>query len=186
MASDASKVRVGVSGGVFKGDYGATAPTGTSGAPAGFTDLGYISEDGIEITLPGEGDSTAIKAWQDGTTVRTIRTPSEDDPTWHFTMIETKLETVELYFGVEVTQTATEGSFEFKVQTRQPQSLVVDIIDGAELIRDYVPRAVVTEVGAHTASNGDPIGYEVTVAGELDPTAGYNFKRWATALKSAA
>ena len=184
MAADAAKVRVAVTGAVYKGLTSAAAPAGTAGAPTGFTDLGYISEDGVEISLPGVGDSTPIKAWQSGTTVRTIRTPSEDKPSWHFTMIETSLDTIELYFGVTVTQTATEGSFEYTVADRAPVSLVVDAIDGAELIRDYVPNAVVTDVGAHTLSNGDPIGYEVTVEGDLDPVKNYNFKRWATALKS--
>lgn len=186
MSSNAANVRVGVSGGVFRGPVGSIAPTGTSGAPdAAFIDLGYISEDGVEITVPASGDSTPIKAWQGGTTVRVIRSASEDQPTWHFTMLETSLATVEAYVGVTVTQTATEGSFEYVVQNRGHDAYVVDIIDGAELMRDHVPYGIVTEVGSHTASNGDPIGYEVTVAGELDPTTGYNFKRWATALKSA-
>lgn len=184
MAQDASKVRVAVTGAVFKGPTSATAPTGTAGAPTGYDDLGFISEDGVEIELPDAGDSEPIKAWQNGTTVRTIRTPSEDNPSWHFTMLETKIETIETYFGVEVTSTSTEGSFEFKVGNRPFNSYIVDSIDGSELQRDYVPRGVVTSVGAHTLSNGDPEGYEVTVEGELDPAKGYNFKRWATALKT--
>lgn len=186
MAQDATKVRVAVTGGVFKGLTTATAPSGTSGAPTGFTELGYISEDGVEITLPDAGDSTPIKAWQNNTTVREIRTAGGDSPTWHFTMLETSLIVVETYFGVTVTQTSTEGSFEFTTAgTRPHNSYVIDAIDGAELLRDYVPLGIVTTVGAHTLSNGAAIGYEVTIAGELDTVKGYNFKRFATALKSA-
>lgn len=182
---DATKVRVAVTGAVFKGPTSATAPTGTSGSPdAAFVDLGFISEDGVEISLPGSGDSTPIKAWQDGTTVRVIRTPSEDNPTWKFQMLETTKATVEEYFGVTVTQTATEGSFEYEVTNRSHGSYVVDVVDGAELIRDYVPYGIVTEVESITLANGEPIGYGVTVEGERDPVLGYNFKRWATALKS--
>lgn len=184
MALDASKVRVAVTGAVHKGPTTATAPVGTAGAPVGFTDLGYIGEDGVEIELPGVGDSTPIKAWQNGTTVRTIRTASEDKPTWHFTMLETTLATVETYFGVTVTQTATEGSFEYVVQDRGHESYIVDAVDGAELMRDYIPHGVVTEVGPHLLSNGEASGYEVTVEGDLDPELNYNFKRWATALKT--
>ena len=184
--SDASKVRVAVTGGVFRGPTTATAPTGTSGAPTGLTDLGFISEDGVEISLPGAGDSSPIKAWQGGTTVRTIRTPSDEVPTWHFIMLETSIKTVETYFGVTVTSTATEGSFEYTVADREHSSYVVDVVDGAELIRDYIPYGVVTEVGSHKLSNGEAIGYEVTVAGDLDPTKKYNFKRFATALKTPA
>lgn len=186
MATDASKVRVAVTGAVFRGLTTMTAPTGTSGAPTGATDLGFISEDGVEIELPDAGDSEPIKAWQNGTTVRTIRTPSEDNPSWHFTMIETSIATIETYFGVTVTSTSSEGSFEFKNQLRPHNSYVVDAIDGAELLRDYIPYGIVTEVGAHTLSNGEATGYEVTVEGELDPVKGYNFKRFATALKTVA
>lgn len=186
MTTDAGNVRVAVTGAVYKGAYAATAPTGTSGAPASHTDLGYISEDGVEISLPGVGDSTPIKAWQGGTTVRTIRTPSDDKPSWQFTMIETSIETVELYFGVTVTDGATEGSFTYTVTDRDPFSLVVDVVDGAELIRDYVPNAVVTGVEAHKLANSEEIAYGVTVEGDLDPTKNYNFKRWATALKTPA
>jgi hypothetical protein len=183
--TDATKAGVAVTGAVMKGLTSATAPTGTGGTTTGFTDLGFIGEDGVEIELPDAGDSTPIRAWQGGTTVRVIRTPSEDNPTWHFTLLETNKEAVETYFGVTVTQTASEGSFEFVSTTARPyNSYIVDAIDGAELLRDYVPRGVVTAVGAHTLSNGDITGYEVTVEGELDSVKGYNFKRWATRLKS--
>lgn len=186
MASDASKVRVGVSGAIYKGALGATAPTGTSGTPAGFTDMGYVSEDGVEVTIPGSGDSTPIKAWQEGTTVRTVRSPSEDNPSWHFTLLETSIDVVELYFGVEVTSSASEGNFKYAVADRDPQAFVIDVVDGAELIRDYLPRGVVTEVGAQTFSNGEPIGYEVTIEADYDAGLAANFQRWATALKTPA
>jgi len=184
MALDASKVRSAVTGAVSRGATGATAPTGTGSALTGFTDLGYISEDGVDIELPDAGDATPIKAWQNGATVRTVRVPSEDAPTWHFTMLETKLETVETYFGVTVTQGVSEGSFTYTVTSRGHNSYVVDVVDGAELIRDYIPYGIVSSVGAQTLSNGDIVGYEVTIDGEMSPTTGYNFKRWATALKS--
>lgn len=186
MATDASKVRVAVTGAVMKGLTSATAPTGTSGSTTGFADLGFIGEDGVEIELPDAGDATPIKAWQQGTTVRVIRTPSEDNPTWTFVLLETSIPTIETYFGVTVTSTSTEGSFEYKVQGRGYNSYIVDVIDGAELIRDYVPRGIVTSVGSHTLANGEVIGYQVTVEGELDSAKGYNFKRFATALKTPA
>lgn len=183
---DASNVRVAVSGAVFRGPLSMTAPSGTSGAPVGGVDLGFISEDGVEIELPDAGDSTPIKALQDGTTVRVVRTASEDNPSWHFTMLETTIATVEAYFDVTVDDGATEGSFEFEVTNRAHNSYVVDAIDGAELMRDYIPYGVVTSVGPHVLANGEATGYEVTVEGERDPVLGYNFKRFATALRTPA
>lgn len=183
--ADASKVRVAVTGAVSKGLTSAAAPTGTAAALTGFSDLGYVSEDGVSIALPDSGDVTPIKAWQDGVTVRTIRTPSEDNPTYTFTLLETSKEVVETYFNVTVTSTATEGSFEIDASdTRAAASYVIDVIDGAELIRVYIPRGVVASVGDQVYANGEPIGYEVTIDAERNDTLGYNAKQWATALKT--
>lgn len=185
MALTASKVRVAVTGAISKGALGATAPSGTSGTLTGFTDLGYVGEDGIEIELPDAGDSNAIKAWQGGATVRVVRTPSEDLPTWKFTLLETGISTIETYFGVTVTAGASEGSFTYSATTQRPyNAYVVDVVDGAELIRDYIPRGIVTDVESHTYANGDAIAYGVTISAELDSTLGGNFKRFSTSLKT--
>ncbi len=184
-APDATKVRVAVTGAIFKGLTSAAAPVGTASVTTGFVDLGFLGEEGVEIELPGSGDATPIKAWQNGTTVRTIRTPSEDNPTWHFVMLETTLAAVETYFGVTVTQAVSEGSFQFTTAATRPyNSYIVDAIDGTELVRDYIPKGIVTEVGSHVLANTDAIVYDVTVTGELDTVKSYNFKRWATALKT--
>lgn len=186
MTLDASNVRVAVTGAVLKGATSAVAPTGTSGAPTGFEDLGYIGEEGVEITLPEVGDSEVIRAWQENAIVRIIRTPSEDNPTWVFAMMETKKEVIETYFGVAITETATEGSFEWSSNSVRPHnSYIVDSIDGAELTRDYIPKGIVTGVESHTLTSTGATTYQVTVEGELDSDKGYNFKRWSTALKSA-
>jgi hypothetical protein len=184
MAVTASKVRVAVTGALSKGLTSATAPTGTAGAATGFTDLGAISEDGVALALNDEGDATPLKIWQDGATVRTLRSTSDDNPTLTVTLVETSKEVIETYFGVTVTQTVTEGSFEFKTQNRQPASYVLDVVDGAELIRIYVPRGVVASVTEISLVNTEAIGYGLTIDCELDTVKNYNFKTWATALKS--
>lgn len=184
MAVTAANVRVAVTGAVSRGLTSATAPTGTSGAITGFTDLGGISEDGVGLSLPGSGDTTPLKVWQNGQTVRTLRTPSDDLPQLTFVMVETKLETIETYFGVEVTQTASEGTFDYAVTNRDPASYVLDVIDGAELIRMYLPRGIVSGVEEVTFANTDAVGWGVTVDAELDPTGAFNIRSWMTALKS--
>lgn len=184
MAVTAANVRVAVTGAVSKGLTSATAPTGTAGTLTGFADLGGISEDGVTLSLPDNGDSTPIKVWQNGATVRTVRSVSEDLPTLSFTMVETSLKTIETYFGATVTQTLTEGSFQYTVTNRTTDSYVLDVIDGAELIRLYVPLGVVSSVGEVNLTNTDAIGYQVTIDAELDSAKGFNFKTWMTALKS--
>lgn len=185
MALDATKARSAPTGALSVGATGATAPTGTGSALTGFTDLGYISEDGVTATLPGEGDVTSIRAWQNGAIVRTFRSPSEDSPTFSGVLMETKLETIELYYNATVTQTSTEGAFEYENGTRPYKSYVLDVVDGTELERTYIPRGVITEVGDKVYVGTDVIGYEVTIAADLDSVKGYNFKTWMTALKSS-
>lgn len=187
MAGDATKVDVGLTGAVSKAPTGTAAPTSATVAlNAAFTDGGFISEDGISISLPGSGDTTPIKVWQGGATVRTLRTASEDLPTFTFTFLETNKTTVETYFDTTVTQSSTEGTFDYTVKLPTPFALAVDILDGPKSKRYHVPRAVRAEVGDLVYQNNEPVGYEVTIEAEYDATAGYNFRGWDTSLKTPA
>jgi hypothetical protein len=186
MALVTENVRVAVTGVVSKGVLATAAPTSAASALAvGFKDLGLIGEDGVSYTAAGAGDSTPIKAWQNGMTVRTIRSLTEDLPRWTFTLLETKLEVIEAYFGATVTQAVADGTWNIDTSVaRVADSWVIDVVDAAELIRTYVPRGVVIEVGDLVYANAEPIGYEVTIEGERNSTLGYNAKSWATALKT--
>lgn len=180
-------VAVAVTGVISVGTVGATAPTGTAGALTGFTDLGFVHEDGITETNPSAGEAQKIKAWQNGATVRTVRSASEDNPTWTFIMIETKKEVVETYYNTTVTATATEGSYVIDAQTlRGKKPYVLDVIDGSELERVFIPLGEVVEVGDKVYANGEVIGYEVTIEGHRDSTIGGNAKVWSTRLKTGA
>lgn len=185
MAVDANKVAVAVTGAISVGLTTATAPTGTAGTLTGFTDLGYVGEDGVTESNPATGEAQKIKAWQNGATVRTIRSASEDNPTWTFVMIETKKEVIETYYGTTVTQTATEGTYVIDTQAlRGKKSYVIDVIDGSELERVYIPLGEVVEVGDKVYANGEVVGYEVTIEGHRSSTLGGNAKVWSTRLKS--
>lgn len=181
MATDADNARVWGDGAVFKGAYGATAPTSTSGAPASHDDLGFVSEDGIELTLPDGADTEVLRAWQGRAVVRVIRNPSDEVASYTLTFLEEKKEVVETYFGVEVDDAT--GSFEYSNNPdREPNSYVFDYIDGASLKRDHVPRGVVASVGSYTVNATGLSGYQVTIDAEDDTTAGYAIKSWSTAL----
>lgn len=181
MALDSTKVRAAVSGAVSVGLTTATPPTGTGGTITGFTDLGYVSDAGV--TESRSRDTNEIHAWQGGALVRTLITSGS--LTFQFVLLETKLETVKLFYGATVTSTVTDGSFlVIPTSTGGRQSFIVDVIDGSELIRIYVPQGEVTEVGDRVYVNTDPIGYDVTLTAYPDSTLGANAKVWATALKS--
>ena len=182
MALDSSKVRAAVSGAVSVAPLGTAAPASSSAAlAAAFKDLGYVSDAGVTESRPRS--TNEIRAWQGGTLVRQMITSGS--LTFHFVLIETKLETVELFYGTSVTQTAPEGSFPIiPTSTGGRQVFVVDVIDGAELIRTFIPQGEVTEVGDMVFVNSDPIGYDCTVTAYPDATLGANAKVFATALKS--
>jgi hypothetical protein len=181
MALDASNVGVAVTGAVSMGATTAAAPTGTGSALTGFTDLGYVSEDGVTESRDRSVDT--IRAWQKGATVRTVST--DGTLTYSFTLLETKRETVELYYGATVTQGTSEGDFVIvPTNTGGRRSFVIDVIDGAELERVYIPEGEVTEVGDKVYANGEPIGYEVTVTAYDNATLGGSARVWATRLKA--
>jgi len=167
MALDATKVRVGVSGEVSVGPIASAAPTSAVSALTGFTGLGYISEDGVERTP--ERDSEDIKAWQGGATVRTVVTSAKT--TYKFTLIETTKASVEFAFGTTVTQSATEGTYAADpAATGGRKSFVLDVIDGANLRREYVAQGELTELGATTFAGGEPVSFEVTITAYTVPS----------------
>lgn len=181
MATNSANVRVAVTGEVLVGLTSATAPTGTGGTTTGFNGLGYVSEDGVTETRDRSSDD--IKAWQNAATVRTVVTDA--NLTYSFTLIETKKETVELYYGATVTEAASDGSFVIvPSNTGGRKSFILDVVDGSELIRTYIPQGEVTEVGDRVYASGEPIGYEVTITAYTDSTLGGAAKVWATALKT--
>lgn len=187
MANDATKARVAVTGSLYIDITAAgAAPTSQASAlAAAYKDMGYVSEDGVTLTMPDAGDSTPLKVWQNDATVRTVRSLTEDSPQITCTLVETKLEVIQAVFGTTVTQTGTEGSFEIDTtDTRTHVRAVLDVVDGAELIRVYAPYALVTSVGEIALTSRDLIGYQITLDLERDTTAGYNFKTWMTELAS--
>lgn len=179
MALTSGNVGVAVTGAVLVGALAATAPTGTGGATTGFTDLGYVGEDGVTETRDRSTDD--IKAWQNGDTVRTLITDSS--LRYNFQLIETTEATVEAAYGTTVTTGATEGNYVIvPSNTGGRKSWIIDVVDGAELKRIYVPQGEVTEVGDTVYANGEAIGYEVTLSTYPDSVIGGNAKVWDTRL----
>lgn len=186
MANDQTKVGVAVTGSIYRAPLATAAPTSQASAlNVAFVDLGYIGEDGVTTSIPADGDSTPIKAWQGGATVRIIRVPSEDPATFAFVALETNKTVVESWAGAVVTQTATEGSYTINTTaTRTHYSWVIDVVDGAELERTYIPDGVVFEVGDKVYANQEPIGYEMTISADYLSSISGNAKVWSTRLKA--
>jgi hypothetical protein len=91
----AANVLVGAKGKVYGAVTGTTLPTTTAASLAAFTDLGYVSEDGVVQSL--NEDTSEIKAWG-GDTVRTVQT-GHTLRISALTFIETNPETLKAYYG---------------------------------------------------------------------------------------
>lgn len=161
MTLDASKVRVAVTGAVYAGPTGSTAPTtAVSAVPAVYNDLGYISDDGVTETY--DDDVQDIQAWQGGAIVRTLISSSK--ASLAFTMIESKASTLELYHKGSVVEEITDG---YQIDVVVPgvvrKSFIFDVLDGDKHIRMYVRDGEVSERGEITYINDETISYSVTL-----------------------
>jgi len=172
------EVRVGVDGIVSTGVSGtAVAPTSAvSALGVGWTDLGYVSEDGVTESTSTASDK--IKAWQKLKVVRT--TVTEGTISWKFVLIQTNADTVGLYYNGVV---AVDGSITIDPTKERPVlAFALDIIDGTDVVRAYAPEAQITEVGDQVYQNGTPIGYEVTIEANYNEALGGSVQKWYSSL----
>lgn len=177
MAKDTTEVRVAVDGVVASGLTSAAAPTNaTTAAPIGFSDLGYVSEDGV--TESTSQSIEKIKAWQKSAVVRS--TVTDGEVTFGLTLIQTNAATLAEYYGAAV---AVDGSLIVDPLRERPhRSYLIDVIDGAEVIRTYIPDGQVTEVGDQVYKGGEPIGYEITITAYDNAALGGSAKKWYASL----
>lgn len=167
MANTSGNVKVAVTGAVYVAPLGSTAPTDADTALDGaFLEVGYISEDGI--TEANDTENEEIKAWQNSDIVR--KTITKNETSYSFTMLETNSTALSLFYGKTIAPAATGHTIGGQVTGRV--ALAIDIIDGTQVIRRFVPQAEVTERGEVTLNATDASGYEVTVTAYPDETVG--------------
>lgn len=176
MALDSDNVRVAVTGAVYVGPTTATAPSSSSSALTGFTDLGYVSADGITETI--DKTTAQIRAWQNGALVREV--VSEGTYSVAMTFIETNQDVLELYFGSDLTGGELDGD---PTKSGGRKSFVIDVVDGDIVERTYIPAGEVTAVGERVLASGEAIGYNVTITAYAD-TSSVTFKKWFSSLEA--
>lgn len=174
MALTPANAEVAVTGALLVGAIDATAPTAIDSATTGYTDLGLLGEDGI--TESHDGNVEKLRAWQNGQTVRTIRT--DGSVTFQFLCLETSEAVVEFAYGT----TVTSGAYLIDMEaTRAHHRLILDVLDGDESERVFIADGEVTEVGDVVRVNNQIKGYPVTVEAYKHATYG-NAKVWSTRL----
>ncbi|MCF3119694.1 hypothetical protein IPZ68_08220 [Streptomyces arenae] len=168
-------MRVAVTGAAYVAAPKSTLPTdSTSGWDKAFTDVGWISDDGI--TESNSSDSTEIKGWQGGQTVRKVISSSE--MTFQFTAIETSKTVLELYHkGSKVVTTSGKSVLAVKAPGPDRRCFGFDVIDGDSHERIVIPDGEVTETGDITYKGDEAIAYEITITAYpgLDGTVAYKY-----------
>lgn len=157
MALTADNVVVGITGKVYVGATTVAAPTtSTSALNVGFTELGYVSADGVTFTV--DKSTNDIRAWQNADLVRSVVT--EGSVMYSFTLLETSQSVIEAYFG----STMTTGKIALNpTNTGGKKSFVVDVVDGAKSIRHYIPSGEIMSVEAQQIQNGEALAYGITI-----------------------
>lgn len=161
MALSAPQVRVGITGELYSAPQGSTAPTdSTTALDAAYTGHGYISDDGVTENWDDSVDN--ITAWQNATTVRSART--ETTASLELTLIQSNNSVLEIFYpGSEVTGTDPDFVLEVVPTVADPRQWVLDVVDGPITYRYSILNGEITERGEVMHSNGEPIGYPITI-----------------------
>ena len=135
MANEAGEILIAGSGSISVAPVGTTLPTSpTASLNAAFVELGYVTEDGVTLTVEPQVDE--YMAWQSRQAVR--RELTSQAISVAFELEQFNPDTISLAFGGgEVTTTGGVSRFDFVSDgdVLDERSLVVDWSDGAS--RNY-------------------------------------------------
>lgn len=152
--------------------------------PVGYDDLGWLTNEGAQFSR----DVATSEVTSFGSVSPTRTDVTSDSTTMSVTAQETKLLTIGLFTGADLsalTTDATTGELSIAKPSRPKSrhyrvlSLAVDQGDGGEIyIARFLPRAKVTGYSEQAFGGGDdPITWGVTFTGEEDSDLGFS-ERW--------
>ena len=167
-----------VSGGLWVSDLvsetSALPKADTELTTAGFTAVGFISEDGI--TEANERDTDKVKAWG-GDTVRILQ--NEHTITYSFTFLEMgNPEVLKLLFGEDNIETSGDTTtIKKNAKVLEHKTFVIEVLDGDKKIRLVVPDGQITETGERQFSHNAVLQVEVTIEAfsDSDGNKGYEY-----------
>lgn len=171
MAIDVSKVLVGApnqktTGAIMDAPLGTALPTSATAATTGFTGSGYITEDGLSLTI--DRSTKDLTDWS-GATVRKVL--ENFDGTLSWSEMEMSYEALCHAFGKEnvkkVVATKDHGeqiTVEVGAELPEARSWVFNMVDGNNAMRVVVPNGQVTEIDEITFAATDSINLPLTLA----------------------
>ena len=170
MAKDRTNIRIygDDASGVWVAPKGTTGPTTLAAPGVGFVELGWLSEDGIDLAR--DANKVEFNAFQGGTVVRTKKTSVKD--TFKFVCLEETAVTMGLaYAGVTATTATGVDTFAITNQTASDErAWVADLVDGTITKRIVAPsgEAELTGTIAHKNSDMTMLEFTVTILGDYE------------------
>lgn len=165
MALNADEVRVALNGNIYVAPVGTTAPADlTSAWGAGWSDLGYLNDDGVEMEYAT--DTEDIMAWQSLSPVRKVLTSV--DMTMAFTAIQLRAAAVTLYFPDSTISEVSAGTvYKLDIPAAPGPSehaFGFEWVDGNITNRVILPRGEVTDRESINHQRGEAVGLGMTVS----------------------
>lgn len=166
-----------IGGAVFTAPAGTALPTdATTSLNAAFKSLGYISEDGVTNTISRDADE--IKAWG-GDTVLKPQTGFSDE--FGMTFIESlNIDVLKAVFGDSaVTGASLSAGVKVSVNSAElpPAEWVIEtVLSGGNIRRLVIPNGQITEIGEITYTDGEAVGYEVTITAYPDASSNTHYE----------
>jgi hypothetical protein len=172
MAKDVDEIVVGANGTIWVAPVATALPTSPTAAPTGFTDLGYVSEDGVTAT-----DSKTLEpipVWQLFYPARRVVT--ERDFMVAMVLRQWSKATTELAFGGATVTEPSPGVY--RLTPPDPafideRAMLVDWADGNKHYRLVLPRGMVTENVetqlVRTAASDLPVTFGILGSDTEDP-----------------
>lgn len=171
MALDATQTRVGVFGRLYVAPVGTAPPAATATAwPAGWVDLGYLTEDGPKLSP--QVASKDVKAWQSFFPVRTIVTERGLDVA--FKLEQRNGTILKLAFGGGTVTALGGGDYKYAPPAASfidERAFGIEVDDGTIIDRYLCYRGVVKDVGDLTFKKDEATTYDLK-ASLLAPATG--------------
>jgi hypothetical protein len=168
MATDADEIVVGANGSVHVAPVGTAGPADIETAlNASFIDLGFVSDDGIEIT-PGM-DSADINAWQSFYPVRRIVTGRTLEI--GLTLLQWNEDSIALAFGGGSVSTTAGPPAYYTYTPPSPdeidyRAMVIEWQDDTKTYRLHIPKVLVTDTSSLSLNRTDPAGLALTFSAQ--------------------
>ena len=188
MANNVTAAKPKTGGAVAVAAAGTTLPTdATTALAAAFTQLGYISDNGL--TNSNSISSESVKAWG-GDEVLVTYGGRED--TFSFTLLEaTNVDVLKQVFGSSNVSGTLAGGITISAKSNlelPEQVWAIDmILKDNSVKRIVIPAGRVTDIGDVSYTDNDAVGYEITISASADASGNthYEYIKGATGATGA-